>query len=297
MTMLEIEAFLSICRYKSISKAADALYISQSSLSTRLKTLEEALDCQLLLRGKGRREISLTAQGQAFHDLALQYQQVLQKMKTVGEQDVVETLRISAINSVGNYLMPPVFQRFLQEFPHIRLCVQDMDAELACASIIRGKTDLAFSTAKVQTDQIVATPFLSEPMTLICSADSLYSQAVPPEILSLKNEVYIPWCADYIYWHESTFGADSRPQITLELIGQIGHFVSQPQKWALVPQSVARSLEHNTAIRQCSPSFSVPDRMVYILRDRDHAETNSIRCFLTTLSEVLSEVNTAGLML
>ena len=41
MTNLEIETFLTICWHKSISKAAEALYISQSSLSTRLKKLEQ----------------------------------------------------------------------------------------------------------------------------------------------------------------------------------------------------------------------------------------------------------------
>ena len=63
MTRPEIEAFLSICQHKSISKAAEALYIGQSSLSTRLKTLEETLGTPLLLRGKGKREVTLTAQG------------------------------------------------------------------------------------------------------------------------------------------------------------------------------------------------------------------------------------------
>ena len=40
MTNAEIEAFLTICEYGSISKAAEKLFISQSSLSTKIKTLE-----------------------------------------------------------------------------------------------------------------------------------------------------------------------------------------------------------------------------------------------------------------
>ena len=48
MTNLEIETFLTICWHKSISKVSEALYISQSSLSTRLKKLEQEIGCQLL---------------------------------------------------------------------------------------------------------------------------------------------------------------------------------------------------------------------------------------------------------
>ena len=41
MTYSEIECFLAICHYKTGSRAAEALYITQPSLSTRLKTLEK----------------------------------------------------------------------------------------------------------------------------------------------------------------------------------------------------------------------------------------------------------------
>jgi len=297
MTHSEIEAFFAICRHKSISKAAQELYITQSSLSTRLKTLEDAVGCPLLLRAKGRREISLTAQGQAFYDLALQYREVMQKMGAVGKGAPTESLRVSAIDSVGNYLLPPVMERFLKNYPHIHLSLQEMEAEQTCLSIIRGRTDLAFSTAKVETDQIVATPFLSDPFTLICAADAPYADGVTLGALIPWNEVYIRWSADFAFWHQSTFGTEMLPQIQLDIMGQIGLFVSQPGKWTLAPQSVARQLCDASGLRQCAPAFRVPHRDLYILRHRDNAETAPIRSFLDTLRQVLEEKGADGLLL
>jgi len=46
MTNSEIESFLAVCRYQTVSRAAEALYITQSSLSTRLKSLERELGGQ-----------------------------------------------------------------------------------------------------------------------------------------------------------------------------------------------------------------------------------------------------------
>ena len=43
MTQTEIACFLAICRHKTGIRAAEALYITQPSLSTRLKTLEKEL--------------------------------------------------------------------------------------------------------------------------------------------------------------------------------------------------------------------------------------------------------------
>ena len=77
MTHLEIEAFLAICKHKTISKAATELFISQSTLSERLKTLEGKLNHTLLLRRKGIREITLTPEGHTFYKLALQYQELI----------------------------------------------------------------------------------------------------------------------------------------------------------------------------------------------------------------------------
>ena len=297
MTHSEIEAFFSICRHKNISKAAQELFITQSSLSTRLKTLEDDLGCPLLIRGKGKREITLTAQGQAFYELALQYREIMQKMSAVGKEPLGESLRVSAIDSVGNYLLPPVMERFLKQYPHIRLSLQEMEAERTTLSIIHGRTDLAFSTAKVETDQIVATPFLSDPFTLVCSADAPYGDQVTLEELIPWNEVYIRWSADYEFWHRSTFGTEVMSQIKLDIIGQIELFVSPPGKWIITPKSVADPLCAASRLRQCTPAFRIPDRSIYILRHRDNAETVNILRFLDTLREVLAEKHTEGLLL
>ena len=288
MNKLEIDAFLSVCRHKNISKAAEELFINQSSLSTRLKMLEDRLGCPLLLRSKGKREIALTAQGQTLYNLALQYEDIVDKMVSVGKGNVADELRVSVINSVGNYMMPPVFRNFILKYPKIQLTIQDMEAEMACASILRGKTDLAFSTGKVETDQIVATPFMHEPFVIICAESTALPEKVTFDDLTPWDEIFIKWSAEYNFWHHSTLGEHTH-QFELELMGQIPLFVMQPGKWALVPKSVAGQLCSTPGLKICIPEFHVPDRSIYILRHRDNAETACIRNFLEILHETLQE--------
>ena len=78
-----IEAFLSICRSKSITRAAEDLFICQSSLSVRLKTLETELGTTLFSRKKGQREIVLTKSGKEFYEIALEYEKVLNKIEDI----------------------------------------------------------------------------------------------------------------------------------------------------------------------------------------------------------------------
>src|SRR5215218_4422266 len=60
----QIEAFLEVARRQNLSRAAEALYISQPTVTARLQTLEASLEEQLFLRT--RRGMRLTEAGEAY---------------------------------------------------------------------------------------------------------------------------------------------------------------------------------------------------------------------------------------
>ena len=70
MTYQEIEVFLAVIKMGSVSGAAQALYITQPAVSRHIRSLEQELGCSLLERGRGKRQIQLTAQGRDFVDIA-----------------------------------------------------------------------------------------------------------------------------------------------------------------------------------------------------------------------------------
>ena len=76
MNRLQIEAFLKIVEIGSVTKAADALFISQSTLSDRLAKLEAELGVELCVRGQGIKGVHITDKGKSFLDFAKRYQMV-----------------------------------------------------------------------------------------------------------------------------------------------------------------------------------------------------------------------------
>ncbi|MBR5472447.1 MAG: LysR family transcriptional regulator, partial [Clostridia bacterium] len=143
MTISEIECFLSICEHKTASRAAESLYITQPSLSSRLKTLERELGGELFIRKKGSREMMLTPAGKEFYTLALQYEELIRQMHSVFNKRL-QKLRVSSINSLDTFLLPQVYERFLQQYPEIELEIQDMELSLSSRNIHTGDTDIAF---------------------------------------------------------------------------------------------------------------------------------------------------------
>ena len=276
MTYAGIEAFLAVCRHRNISKAAAELFISQSSLSIRLRTLEKELGCPLFFRHKGSHEIVLTEEGKRFYQLSLQYQEVVRKMQAVGTRK--SSLRVSAINSVATYLLPPVYERFMKEHPDIHLEIQDMTIATACQKLMQGETDLAFTTEAPNSEQIRADIILKEPMVLICAAESCYPSRVDLGTLPIEQEVYVEWNLEFVRWHQNIWGADAVPQIQLEIMSQLQMFVMKKDTWAVVPLSVANGLR-TAGIRQLTPAFALPDREVYALQKKA-SSTNSTQIFL-----------------
>ena len=64
MELRVLQYFLAVAREQSILKAAESLHLSQPTLSTQIKNMEEELGKQLLIRGiKGSRKIVLTEEG------------------------------------------------------------------------------------------------------------------------------------------------------------------------------------------------------------------------------------------
>ena len=60
MDFKQIETFLTIAKYKSFTKSSEVLYVSQSTVSNRLRSLEEELDLVLVIRKKGMSTVTLT---------------------------------------------------------------------------------------------------------------------------------------------------------------------------------------------------------------------------------------------
>lgn len=74
MTLIEIEAFLAIIKYGTMSAAAKALFITQPALSRRIQNMEQELGYPLIKRQKGYRSIQLTDKGVEFYRIAWKWQ-------------------------------------------------------------------------------------------------------------------------------------------------------------------------------------------------------------------------------
>lgn len=291
----EILAFLEICRCKSISKAAEKLFISQSSLSTKIRILERKLGYSLFIRGKGSRSVMLTDKGEKFLGLAVKYQEILEKMLALGRDGGSEKLRISSMNSLGTHLLTPVYERFMAENPDIILEIKDADQ--AHLGVEEGITDLAFTVVKVESATVQVRPVFAEPMVFLCAEDSRYmnswnernAEKVEKDQLDLDHEVYVDWSYEFVHWHNQLFQG-RQPKLALSIMNQLQFFLRKRDSWALVPASVAVGLLAEGGIKKLPVDFKVPPRVVNYMCMEKAAGSRKIQLFLQCLRQVLLEM-------
>ena len=79
MKLQQLKYFNELCRVKSFSKVASKFKVSQPTVSYAIKSLEEDLGVQLILRNQSHTDVSLTKEGELFRKYSLNALQQLNK--------------------------------------------------------------------------------------------------------------------------------------------------------------------------------------------------------------------------
>lgn len=295
MTHAGIECFLAVCRYKTGSAAAQALYITQSSLSTRLKILEKELGGRLFDRRNGCREMKLTPAGKEFYKLALQYEALTEKMQQVCHK-AADTLRISSVNSLATYVLPSVYELFHKKHPTINLELQDMKLPGVSSSIRNGETDWALTAGKNTDTTLVQTPIFSEPMVLICSCTANYPKRIQAAHLPPDKEVYIHWNDDFSEWHQQFLG-EMQSQLRVSIMAHLSHFMERDPCWAIVPATVAHGLNQEGCIRFLQTDIELPHRVISLLTSAETENKAVYKAFVDCLQQIVTQFPNIELLL
>lgn len=113
MDLADVEMFLSIVSTKSISKTAEALFLSQPTVSHRLKLLEKELNCSLVLRSKGFKQIELTPEGMDFIPIAERMMALWKETRLLQGRRERTLLTIGCTDSMNVALLAPFYRQLI----------------------------------------------------------------------------------------------------------------------------------------------------------------------------------------
>ena len=125
MDFPQLEAFLEAASRGSFRRAADALYLSQPSVSARVQTLEDEVGVALFHRTA--RGVRLTEMGQVFLPFAQRSMETLRRGREVLEsvrQASAGILNMATARVIGTYVLPETLQEFQRLYPETNLHIK-----------------------------------------------------------------------------------------------------------------------------------------------------------------------------
>ena len=134
--------FLEIAKQKNMNKAADTLFVSQSSLSQYLSRLEQEMGTLLFYRQKGN--LTLTPAGQIYQNYALQIlkleEEMVQKISGLSSSAHIRV----GVNSIwSNLLVTSITSQFHLKYPDTTIEMFDENHKLLKKEITDGTIDIA----------------------------------------------------------------------------------------------------------------------------------------------------------
>lgn len=172
MTLDQLATFLSILAEGSLSRAARALGLSQSTVSFHLKALETAVGSTLLERRGGR--VSPTAAGKVLRRYAARILALRDEAQARLDDETsgrAGELRIAASTIPGEYLLPPALARVLERHPGVRVHLAVSDSEGALAALAADECELALVGVRPRDRRFVARPFAEDEILLVGHGD------------------------------------------------------------------------------------------------------------------------------
>ena len=192
LDLRQLEVFYYVAKFRSFSKAATALLLTQPTISGHIKALEDSLS--LVLFDRLGREIRLTRAG----DVLFGYAKRLLSVKTAALQALQELqgglqgeLLIGGSSIPGQYILPALLGRFKRMYPAITVMLSITDTMQTLDRLVHGEAEFGFVGAHVSHPQIVYQQFVDDELVLAVGGDHPWARQEVVPLSALLTEAFI----------------------------------------------------------------------------------------------------------
>ena len=167
MNLRDLTYLVALADHKHFGRAAEACFVSQPTLSTQIKKLEDELGVALVERAP--RKVMLTPAGREIASRARQIVAEVEQMKEVARRSrdpEAGTVRLGLFPTLGPYLLPHVVSRIRTRFPRLELLLVEEKSSEILADLRSGKLDAGLLALPVHDDQLHTEFLFDEPFLL-----------------------------------------------------------------------------------------------------------------------------------
>ncbi|MGW2190204.1 transcriptional regulator CynR [Streptomyces sp. NPDC001667] len=285
LELRHLRYLLAVTKHGNFTRAAEALHISQPTLSQQVKQLERTLGVQLLDRTG--RTVRLTDVGAVYAAYA---QRALRDLAAAERavHDVQDLshghLRLAVTPTFTGYLIGPLIAELHARHPGISLTLAEMTQDNIETAMLTDDLDLGIAFAGPHLPGITATPLFTETLSLVTGTGPRPNRASPDPlpVWALKDEQLVLLSGDFATrGHIDVYFTDHQvtPRITVEAnsIQALTEIVQHTSLTTVLPDAITHDHPHLTPVPLDPP---LPARTVTLLRREGAYRSAAARAFI-----------------
>lgn len=289
MEFKQLQSFVEVVKWKSFTKAASQLYISQPTISTHIRQLEEELCSRLIIRTT--KSIEITPRGQELYECAVNILEIRDQLIRRWASEADKTIQLGASTIPSAYIIPEILPAYGKIHPEIYFVIHQSDSQGVAESLLDGRLDLGMSGMKHREDVLEFIPFYQDRMVLITP--------VAPRFLELKKqggEVFSRLLQEPVILREQGSGSYKTADLFLESIGireKDLHVAARINDQESIKNLVAGGLGISIISQRAAWNFAAEKRLLmfdlpkpfsgrnlYLVYRKDYILRNYIRQFI-----------------
>ena len=295
MNQADIETFLMLVKTRNITKTAENLYVSQPTVSHRLKLLEEELGVPLLIRKKGYKKVELTPKGEEFIVIAQRWLSLMKEtmlLKTAGEEMY---LSVASTDTLNSCILKDLYRSILHDTNlNLKLNISTHYSYEIYELLEKRTVDVGFVYHHLHYKNIISEPVLREKMYVVQEWDSaIRKDQINIEELDPDNEVAFVWENNYQIWHEQMISKGKRNSLEVDIYSLFSEFLRDKGRWAIATVTVVNRLqrEQKVFVSEIANKKKPPERITYIIRHKDmnEAKINTLKIFEERINQYFTD--------
>lgn len=164
MNLRDLHYLVAIAEHQHFGKAAEACFVSQPTLSTQIKKLEDELGVTLIERNN--KQMMLTEIGEAIVAKAQHILQTSEDMKALARHHrdpEAGTLSLGIIPTLAPYLLPHIMPGIKKRFPKLKALLYEEQTSVLLEKLLDGRLDAALLALPVSETALKSQTLFTEP--------------------------------------------------------------------------------------------------------------------------------------
>lgn len=258
-----LQYFIEVSNYKSFTRAADHLFITQPTISKMIKNLENELGVELFDRSK--KSLTLTDAGRVVLEQAKLIDKAFRNLE-VEMENLLELkkghIRIGLPPIIDPSFFPEIMGKFHDKYPSITFQLVEEGSKKIEESVANDVLDIGVIVLPAKNNQFHSFSFLKEDIKLILHPSHPLANEAEINLAQLSEDSFILFNKDFVL-RDLIISSCNRAGFNPSILSEssrwdfIEEMVACKLGVALLPESICRNLHQNVrAVKISKPSIS-----------------------------------------